>query len=159
MLYVHHKQEPPNELYYLRLRSPRLHNHDRDNQPHKNRREISNSLLNALIYDEQGKLRQSDVNLKFLGLSHQQLRIIVYERNPVFKLTEQTDTGHYLQFLYSKIAKKIILKLMPRGIVALPLHDPFLLRQELLPQLTAAMLKAFDEVTGANARRNTHRQV
>jgi hypothetical protein len=42
--------------------------------------------------------------------------------------------------------------LMPQGIVALPVHDSFLVRQDFLPQLKAAMLKAFEEVMGAKAK-------
>ena len=34
-----------------------------------------------------------------------------------------------------------MLELMPQGIVALPVHDSFLVRQDFLPQLRAAMLK------------------
>ena len=45
-----------------------------------------------------------------------------------------------------------MLELMPQGIVALPVHDSFLVRQDFLPQLRAAMLKAFEEVLGATAR-------
>jgi hypothetical protein len=41
---------------------------------------------------------------------------------------------------------------MPQGIVALPVHDSFLVRQDFLPQLMAAMLKAFEEVMGATAK-------
>ena len=108
--------------------------------------------MNALVNDEQGKHRLSDASSKFLGLSDQELRTIVYERHPVFKLAEMTDTGLHLQFLDSEIAEKVMLELMPHGIVALPVHDSFLVRQDFLPQLTAAMLKAFDEVMGAKAK-------
>jgi hypothetical protein len=42
-----------------------------------------------------------------------------------------------------------ILKVLRR---LLPVHDSFLVRQDFLPQLTAAMLKAFEEVMGAKAK-------
>ena len=45
-----------------------------------------------------------------------------------------------------------MLELMPQGIVALPVHDSFIVRQDFLPQLTVAMLKAFEEVMGATAK-------
>ena len=70
----------------------------------------------------------------------------------MFKLAEKTDTGLHLQFLDSEIAERVMLELMPQGIVALPVHDSFLVRQDFLPQLTAAMLKAFEEVMGATAK-------
>ena len=152
MLYVLHKQEPPEELYDLGLRFPEFPDYDRIKKPYKQQREIIKKFMNALVNDEQGKHRLSDASSKFLGLSDQELRTIVYERHPVFKLAEKTDTGLHLQFLDSEIAEKVMLELMPHGIVALPVHDSFLVRQDFLPQLTAAMLKAFDEVMCAKAK-------
>ena len=152
MLYVLHKEEPPQELYDLGLRFPEFLDYDPNTKPYKQQREIIKKFMNALINDEQGKHRLSDANSKFLGLTDQELRTIVYQRHPVFKLAVKTDTGLHLQFLDSEIAEKVILELMPQGIVALPVHDSFLVRQDFLHQLTAAMLKAFEEVMGATAK-------
>ena len=152
MLYVLHKQEPPEELYDLGLRFPEFPDYDRNKKPYKQQREIIKKFMNALVNDEQGTHRLSDSSSKFLGLSDQELRTTVYQRHPVFKLAIKTDTGLHLQFLDSEIAEKVMLELMPHGIVALPVHDSFLVRQDFLPQLTAAMLKAFDEVMGAKAK-------
>jgi hypothetical protein len=152
MLYVLHKQQPPEELYDLGLRFPEFPDYDRNKKPYKKQREIIKSFMNALINDEQGKHRLSDANAKFLGISDQELREIVFARHPVFHLAVKTDTGLHLQFLDSEIAEKVMLELIPQGIVALPVHDSFLVRQDFLPQLTAAMLKAFDEVMGAKAK-------
>ena len=152
MLYVLHKQQPPLELYDLGLRFPEFPDYEPSKKPYKQQRDIIKKFMNAVINDEQGKHRLSDSNAKFLGLSDQELREIVFARHPVFKLAVKTDTGLHLQFLDSEIAEKVILELMPQGILALPVHDSFLVRQDFLPQLTAAMLKAFDEVMGARAK-------
>ena len=152
MLYVLHKQEPPRELYDLGLRFAEFPDYVPNKKPYKQQRDIIKKFINALINDEQGKHRLSDANAKFLGMSDQELRELVYARHPVFKLAEKTDTGLHLQFLDSEIAEKVMLELMPQGILALPVHDSFLVRQDFLPQLTAAMLKAFDEVMGAKAK-------
>jgi hypothetical protein len=152
MLYVLHKQEPPLELYDLGLRFPEFPDYEPSKKPYKQQRDIIKKFMNAVINDEQGKHRLSDSNAKFLGLSDQELREIVFARHPVFKLAVKTDTGLHLQFLDSEIAEKVILELMPQGILALPVHDSFLVRQDFLPQLTAAMLKAFEEVMGATAK-------
>jgi hypothetical protein len=152
MLYVLHKLVPPQELYDLGLRFPKFPDYDPNTKPYKQQRDIIKKFMNALINDEQGKHRLSDANSKFLGLSDQELRSIVYKRHPVFKLAEKTDTGLHLQFLDSEIAEKVMLELMPQGIVALPVHDSFLVRQDFLPNLAAAMLKAFEDVMGATAK-------
>ena len=152
MLYLLHKQEPPRELYDLGLRFQEFPDYDENKKPYKQQRDIIKKFMNALINDEQGKHRLSDASSKFLGLTDQELRSVVYERHPVFKLAVKTDTGLHLQFLDSEIAEKVMLELMPHGIVALPVHDSFLVRQDFLPQLTAAMFKAFEEVMGAKAK-------
>lgn len=120
MLYVLHMEVPPQELYDLGLRFPEFPVYDPNTKPYKQQREIIKKFMNALINDEQGKHRLSDANSKFLGLSDQELRAIVYQRHPVFKLAVRTDTGLHLQFLDSEIAEKVMLELMPQGIVALP---------------------------------------
>lgn len=152
MLYVLHQQAAPDELYDLGLRFSGLPDYDPNKKPYKQQREIIKKFMNALINDEQGKHRLSDASAKFLGLSDNELREIVCAKHPVIKLAEKTDTGLQLQFLDSEIAEKVMLDLMPLGIVALPVHDSFLVRQDFLPQLRAAMLKAFEEVMGATAK-------
>ncbi len=152
MLYVLHQQAAPDELYDLGLRFLDFPDYDPHKKPYKQQREIIKKFMNALINDEQGKHRLSDASAKFLGLSDKELREIVYKKHPVIKLAEKTDTGLRLQFLDSEIAEKVILELMPQGIVALPVHVSFLVRLEFLPQLRAAMLKAFEEVLGATAK-------
>ncbi len=152
MLYVLHKQEPPEELHDLGLRFPEFPDYDRNKKPYKQQRDIIKKFMNALINDEQGKHRLSDSNAKFLGISDQELRELVFARHPVFQFAVKTDTGLHLQFSDSEIAEKVMIELIPQGIVALPVHDSFLVRQDFLPQLTAAMLKAFDEVMGAKAK-------
>jgi len=152
MLYVLHQQAAPDELYDLGLRFPGFPDYEPSKKPYKQQREIIKKFMNALLNDEQGKHRLSDSSAKLLGLSDKELRDIVYAKHPVFKLAEKTDTGLHLQFLDSEIAERVMLQLMPLGIVALPVHDSFLVRQDFLPQLRAAMLKAFEEVLGATAR-------
>ncbi len=152
MLYVLHQQAAPDELYDLGLRFPGFPDYDPSKKPYKQQREIIKKFMNALINDQQGIHRLSDSSAKLLGLSDKELRDIVFAKHPVFKLAVKTDTGLQLQYLDSEIAERVMLELMPQGIVALPVHDSFLVRQDFLPQLRAAMLKAFDEVLGATAR-------
>jgi hypothetical protein len=152
MFHVLHQQAAPDELYDLGLRFPEFPDYEPSKKPYKQQREIIKKFMNALLNDEQGKHRLSDSNAKFLGLSDKELRAIVYLQHPVFKLAEKTDTGLLLQFLDSEIAEKVMLDLIPQGIVALPVHDSFLVRQDFLPQLRTAMLKAFEEVMGATAK-------
>ena len=141
---------PPDELYDLGIRDPNIP-YDATKGHYKKQRDIIKKFINALINDERGVHRLSQARSKTLGLSHDDLVQLVFERHPIIKSVLNTDTGLYLQFLDSEIAETVMLDLMSQGIVALPVHDSFLVREEFLPDLRRAMSRAFEKVVGTPA--------
>ena len=60
-----------------------------------------------------------------------------------------TGAGVHLQYIDSQIAEQVMLELGNQGIVALPVHDSFIVAEEYEDQLTEAMNQAFTRVVGA----------
>ena len=85
-------------------------------------------------------------------MSHEELKGLVLNRHPVIGGALGTDTGLYLQFLDSEIACQVMLKLMTKHIVALPIHDSFLVQAEFEPELMDAMQEAFTSVMNSQAQ-------
>lgn len=150
LLYALHRITPPDDLYDLGIRDPNVP-YDASNPHYKKQRGIIKKFINALINDERGVHRLSSASSKTLGFSHDQLIELVFERHPLIKQVLNTDTGLHLQFLDSEIAESVMLDLMSQGIVALPVHDSFLVRAEFLPDLRRAMSSAFEKVVGTPA--------
>ena len=62
-----------------------------------------------------------------------------------------TGIGIELQYLDSQIAKKVILRLARVNIVALPVHDSFIVRMSHINDLKDEMNKAYEEVLTTKA--------
>jgi len=150
ILYALAANDPPDDLYDLGIRDPNIP-YDAFKGHYKRQRDIIKKFINALINDERGVHRLSQARSKTLGLSHDELVQLVFERHPIIKSALNTDTGLYLQFLDSEIAEAVMFDLMSQGIVALPVHDSFLVREEFLPDLRQAMSSAFEKVVGTHA--------
>lgn len=149
MLYILHGQQPPQNIYDLGIRYPGEPPYDPGMQPHKARRKTIKRVLNALINDEQGRHKLSKRGAQRLGLTHEQLKELILAKHPVIGKAIGTDIGSHLQYLDSQIACRVMLQLMEQGIVALPVHDSFLVQVEFQPELIAAMKEAFTAVMGA----------
>lgn len=143
MLYALHGQQPPENIYELGLTNA--------NNP-ASRRKFIKSFLNALINDERGVHRLSASRAKSLGLSHEQLKQLILDKHPVIGKALGTDTGLHLQYLDSQIACRVMLELKEQSIVALPVHDSFLVQAEFEPELIATMRSAFTAEMGAVAK-------
>ena len=150
LLYALHGVTPPDDLYDLGIRDPNIP-YDATKGHYKKQRAIIKKFINALINDERGVHRLSVARSVTLGLSHDELLELVFERHPIIKQVLNTDTGLHLQFLDSEIAEAVMLNLMSQGIVALPVHDSFLVREEFLPDLRQDMTSAFEKVVGVAA--------
>jgi hypothetical protein len=150
MLYLLDGQRPPQNIYDLGIIYPDEPPYDPDLQPHKARRKTIKRFLNALINDEREQHRLSKTGLRQLKLSHEQLKELVLTKHPVIAKAVGTDTGSYLQFLDSRIACGVMLRLMNQGIVALPVHDSFLVQREFESELITAMQAEFIAVMGAS---------
>lgn len=150
MLYILEGQRPPQNIYDLGIIYPDEAPYDPNVQPHKARRKTIKRFLNALINDERKKHKLSKTGSRQLKLSHEQLKELVLTKHPVIAKAVGTDTGSYLQYLDSKIACGVMLRLMDQGIVALPVHDSFLVQREFESELIAAMQAEFVSVMGAH---------
>ena len=151
MLYYLHEQVPPQNIYDLGIRYPSDPAYDPTVEPHKSRRKTIKHFLNALINDENGRHRLSNIGSKRLGLTHEQLKELIFIKHPIIARAVGTDAGSHLQFLDSQIACQVMLRLMSQGIVALPVHDSFLVQEEFQRELIVAMNEAFEFVMGAAA--------
>lgn len=149
MLYLLHGVEPSQNIYDLGIRQPTDPPYDPTVEPHKSRRKTIKRFLNALINDEHGRHKLRKSTSKQLGLTHEQLKELIVTKHPVIGKAVGTDIGSHLQYLDSQIACHVMLKLMSQGIVALPVHDSFLVQVEFQPELVAAMKESFTTVMGA----------
>ena len=150
MLYILDGQRPPQNIYDLGIIYPDEAPYDPNVQPHKARRKTIKRFLNALINDERERHQLSKTGSRQLKLNHEQLKELVLTKHPVIAKAVGTDTGSYLQYLDSKIACGVMLRLMGQGIVALPVHDSFLVQREFESELIAAMQAEFVSVMGAH---------
>lgn len=152
MLYCLAGQAAPPNIYDLGIRNPGEPPYDPKVEPHKSRRKIIKTFVCALINDERGVYRLTDLDAMELGMSHEQLKKAVMEKHPVIAQSFRTDIGLYLQFLDSQIAAGVMVRLMEQRIVALPVHDSFLVQEEFEPELITAMRQEFAAVMQTDAQ-------
>ena len=152
MLYILANQKAPENIYDVGIMTPGDSPYDSQIEPHKSRRKIIKKFMNALINDEQGLYRLSAADSNKLGMSHEQLKQAVVDKHPVLVRSFCTDAGLYLQFLDSEIAIRVMMRLMSQQIVALPIHDSFLVQVEFEQELMAAMREEFTAVFSSEAR-------
>ena len=86
------------------------------------------------------------------GKSYDELiKDIIHQHKPIEKHFF-TRAWSWLQRKDSDIAEKVMLKLYEEAIVALPVHDSFIVRIGFRSHLNKAMMEAFEEVTGYKPR-------
>jgi hypothetical protein len=106
-------------------------------------RSIIKTFLNALLNDDTGRYQISQEEANILGLSSAELRAKLKERHPILKDLIGKGKGLDYQYKDSKIAEKIMLNLMKKGVVCLPIHDSFICdmskdyAEELLKEMNA----------------------
>ena len=115
--------------------------------PKDPRRKIIKIFLNALLNDESGRYRLEPGELEALGCSHAQLMRLMHQKHEPIKHLFNTGAGLDAQFIDSEIAMKVMQKMMDEDILALPIHDSFIVRLGHRATLRDAMLEAFQEVT------------
>jgi len=152
MLYLLHGQNAPESIYDLGLMTGDDKPYNPQVEPHKTRRKIIKTFVNALINDERQTHKLSKSKARKLGLSHEELKDLVLLKHPVIAQALGTDIGVYLQYLDSEIAARVLVQLMEQGITALPIHDSFCVQEEFAPELIAAMQQAYGAVMNAQTR-------
>lgn len=152
MLYLLNGQSAPERIYDLGLMRDGDPLYNPEKEPHKTRRKIIKTFVNALINDERQTHKLSKSKAKQLGLSHDELKDLVLQKHPVIAQATGSDIGVYLQYLDSEIAVRVLVQLMELGITALPIHDSFCVQEEFVTELIAAMQQAFTAVMNADTR-------
>ena len=152
MLYLLSGQNSPDNIYDLGIRRPDDPPYDPQVEPHYSRRKAIKKFISALINDENERHRLPKKASRTLGISHEELKSLVLKFHPVIGDALGTDTGLYLQLLDSEIACQVMIMLMAKNIVALPIHDSFLVQAEFEPELNKAMQEAFKSVMKSKAQ-------
>lgn len=146
LLFLKHGLNPPANFYDLGLRIQGHDIYDPKLEPYRTQRSIIKQFANAIINDERGVFRLEEEDEKFLGMSSEKLRALLIERHPVFEKALNSDLGVQFQFIDSQIAELVMINLTAQNIVCLPVHDSFLVIEEYMPQLNAAMQQGFRSV-------------
>ena len=111
------------------------------------RRKIIKEYVNAVLNDESGRYRLSPNQQQELGVSQKELLRLVREKHRAIEHLFYSGIGLDAQFVDSEIAINVLKKLMDQGILALPIHDSFIVRTGFRADLFDAMNIAFSEVT------------
>jgi len=104
-----------------------------------------NTIINAKTKDE----AIASINKKLTlpkGKNANDLYKQLEQRHPKIRQYFGTGEGIKLQYVDSKIAEIVMLELSERRIVALPVHDSFIVRRSHMVDLNPIMRKAFEKV-------------
>jgi len=112
------------------------------------RRKTIKKAFNALINDEDKVYKLNKENQETLGVNNDEFINMVEKSHPHIIRLFQSESGLKAQFDDSRIAEKVMLMLANEGILALPIHDSFIVRAGYISHLNQAMKQAFKEITG-----------
>ena len=115
------------------------------------RRKVVKKIFNAYINDIDGVYKVSQRQLKQLKLTERELLNKFKNKHPLIVEQFGTDIGLRGQCIDSQIAEQVMLTLLEDGIVALPIHDSFVVRSGFYSHLEATMKDRFFNVTGSKA--------
>ena len=151
LLFLENKLEPPEDFYDLGLKTEGNPRFEPDPEKYQTKRNIIKGFANALINDERGvhKLEKDDV--KTLGMGSAELKDLLIKTHPVFAKAIKSDAGVRYQYIDSRIAELVMMKLLQQNIVCLCVHDSFVVVADFQKELVIAMKEAFAEVVKADA--------
>jgi hypothetical protein len=115
------------------------------------RRKLVKKIFNAFINDVDGVFSVNKTQQKQLGMTQQELRERFISKHPLIAEHFSTDIGLRGQYVDSNIAEQVMLRLIDEGIVALPIHDSFIVRAGYQSYLEATMRDVFYEIAGSTA--------
>ena len=111
------------------------------------RRKLIKEYINALLNDESGRYHLNLEDQQKLGISRKELLRLVKNKHAAIEHLFYSGVGLDAQFVDSEIAIKVLKNLMDQDILALPIHDSFIVRTGFRADLFDAMNAAFSEVT------------
>jgi len=113
------------------------------------RRKLIKVFVNALMNDETGNYKLNPAELRTLELTHEELLALVLKAYAPIADQLTAGIGMKATYLDSQIAELVMSTMQEDDIVALPIHDSFLVRAGYQSWLEVVMEAAFRAVTGA----------
>lgn len=123
------------------------------------RRKVVKRFINSFLNDDSGAFRLTKDELQIISMSKAELRTLVAAKYPEVEMHYRSGIGLNLQFIDSKIAEKVMLKMMQRNVVVLPVHDSFIVRLGMHHLLKEVMFESFYEIIGNSPRMTTESTV
>lgn len=109
-------------------------------------RDVVKQLFNAMVQMKEPQERPPrDVKFSQTGKTWKQLRELIIEKHEPIRHKFFRGEGNKLQYKDSIIAEEILLHFSRQDIAVLPVHDSFLIRKSLQPQLLNVMNKVFQK--------------
>lgn len=151
LLFLENKLDPPVDFYDLGLGTQDNPRFEPDAEQYEIKRRIIKGFANALINDERGVHKLDEEATKTLGMNSAELKELLIKTHPVFAKAIKSDAGVRYQFIDSRIAEAVMMKLLRQNIVCLCVHDSFVVIDGFHDELVIAMKEAFAEVVNADA--------
>ena len=151
LLFLENKLDPPADFYDLGLRTQGNPRFEPDADKYEIKRKIIKGFANALINDERGVHKLGEDAVKTLGMGSAELKDLLIKTHPVFAKAIKSDAGVRYQYIDSRIAELVMMKLLKQNIVCLCVHDSFVVIDAFQDELVTAMKEAFTEVVKADA--------
>jgi hypothetical protein len=150
LLFLENKLDPPEDFYDLGLKTQGNPRFEPDADLYVIKRKIIKGFANALINDERGVHKLDKEAVATLGMDSAELRGLLIKTHPVFAKAIKSDAGVRYQFIDSRIAESVMMKLLKQNIVCLCIHDSFVVIDTFQDELVSAMKEAFAEVVKAD---------
>ena len=150
LLFLENKLDPPEDFYDLGLKTQGNPRFEPDADLYVIKRKIVKGFANALINDERGVHKLDKEAVATLGMDSAELRGLLIKTHPVFDKAIKSDAGVRYQFIDSRIAESVMMKLLKQNIVCLCIHDSFVVIDTFQDELVTAMKEAFAEVVKAD---------
>ena len=115
------------------------------------RRSHIKKIINALINDEDDVFVIPKKALKLLELTEEQFNSLLTKKHPLIAEQLNSGVGLKAQYIDSQIAEAVMLELMKEDIVALPVHDSFIVPAGYQSALEASMNYHFNQITGSSS--------
>jgi hypothetical protein len=109
----------------------------------KKKRGLVKKFMIASLNDQAGSYRLSDSELEQLGISHYQLKRVVFKKHKCIKSYFGSGIGLEMQFVDSEMAEQVMLRMNAAGEVCLPIHDSFIVRWAAVAMLSRIMAEVF----------------
>jgi hypothetical protein len=112
------------------------------------KRDLVKEYINAIMNDEDEIFSLKKAQLKQLELTHEQLHALVLKRHNPIKEELKAGIGLKTQLIDSQIAEDIMLTMVDKGVLVLPIHDSFIVKDKHQRLLETVMLESFKKITG-----------